>query len=183
MECEEWPVGVFARSATAMVPPADRLIHALKYEGWRGISQILGARMAGALPPSWSADLIVPIPTTPGRLRDRGFNPAQRLAQALADRVQLPLHQALCRPREAPRQVGLPPDQRSANVREAFSPAPGFSPSLRDKKVILVDDVLTTGATAIEAARTLGSMGVSSVLILTFARALPQRADQFRRAS
>ncbi len=166
-----------------MTSPGDRLVYAFKYEGWQRISGLLGRRLAQALPPDWSADAIVPVPTTPGRLRSRGFNPAERLSQALAEVLRVPVIEALCRPLEAPRQVGLPPDLRSANVRHAFSPDPGFSTSIRDKKVILVDDVLTTGATAIEAARTLGSMGASSVLILTFARALPQRPDEFRQAS
>ena len=166
-----------------MITPGDRLVHAFKYEGWEQISGLLGRRLAQTVPSDWNGDAIAPVPTTPRRLRERGFNPAERLARALGSVLGLPVIEALCRPREAPRQVGLPPDQRSANVRDAFSPDPGFSTSIRDQKVILVDDVLTTGATAIEAARTLGSMGASSVLILTFARALPQRPDEFRQAS
>ena len=128
----------------------------------------------GGAPPF---DMVVPIPTTPGRLRRRGFNPAGLLARGVADALGIPFLEALTRPAEAPRQVGLPPSERAANVRDAFIvEGDSLDPPL-PPQVLLVDDVLTTGATAAAAAGALARAGVSRVGMLTFARAVPGLPD------
>lgn len=175
--CAQWPPRlVQARSAAVFRPPVPELIHALKYQGWTVAARWMGDRMrrliaadSAAPPPG----VVVPVPTTPRRLRERGFNPAELLAREVARGLGIPLADALTRPRESPRQVGLPPSRRAANVRGVFVPRSGPEGSLPQPNVLLVDDVLTTGATAAEAARVLEGCGARSVSLLTFARALP----------
>lgn len=113
------------------------------------------------------ADLIVPVPLHPRRLRERGFNQALLLAQAFTG---LPLaRELLVRVRHTPPQTTLKnPKERRENVRGAFAvPRPEL---VRGKKVLLVDDVFTTGATVRECARTLRRAGAREVLVLTVAR-------------
>jgi predicted amidophosphoribosyltransferase len=124
----------------------------------------------GGIPP---VDWIVPVPTTPGRLKERGFNPARRLAEGLGEALGIPVVDALGRPAEAPRQVGLPPSQRAANVKTAFIVEGVAADAPRPPQVLLVDDVLTTGATVAAAAESLSRAGMAWVGVLTFARAAP----------
>lgn len=169
----------------AFKPPVPALVHAFKYRGWTSLAPFLGTRMArlvtleaGGDPP----DVVVPVPTTPKRLRERGFNPASLLAEAVARAAEIPLAEGLSRPREAPRQVGLPPSERAANVRGAFVPRGPRAGALQHQHVLLVDDVLTTGATGAEAARAAEACGARTVSLVTFARALPQDPDTYGHA-
>lgn len=174
--CETLPdILVRIRSAVALHPPAGELVHALKYEGWTGVGDLLVSRMTPLVPVDAAA--LVPVPSPPGRERRRGYNPARVLAAEIAERSGIPLLDALLRPRESPRQVGLSPDRRATNVRGVFVPAPGDSRAVRGAHIVLVDDVLTTGATASEAALTLGGSGASAVTLVTFARAVPALPD------
>jgi len=116
---------------------------------------------------------VVPVPTTPRRIRRRGYNQARLLASSVAERLGLDLSEALERNREGATQVALHPSQRRANVRSAFQAREEALPVLRGVHVLLVDDVLTTGATAVAAATELILAGVSEVTLLTYARALP----------
>lgn len=175
--CEAWPAElVAARSATLFDGPAAALVHALKYEGWTSLASFLGERMCrsvsdGRVDPFAA---VVPVPSTPGRVRERGFNPARLLADEVSQRLRIPLADALLRVREGPRQIGLPPSQRAANVRDAFVPNGASSGPLLPEHVLLVDDVLTTGATGVEAAKAAAAIGARRVTLLTFARALPE---------
>ncbi len=117
--------------------------------------------------------LITPIPTTRRRARKRGYNQAKLLAEAIADRVDMPLVDALERRLGGPTQVGLHPAERRANVRRAFTVRAEARATLKGARVLLVDDVLTTGSTAMEAARPLVQAGATQVFLSTFARALP----------
>ena len=99
--------------------------------------------------------LIAPIPTTRRRARTRGYNQAALLAEAVADRVDKRLVEALERRRGGSTQVGLHPAERRANVRRAFTVRADARATLKGARVLLVDDVLTTGSTAMEAARPL----------------------------
>lgn len=175
--CAEWPEVLFrARSVTGFEPPVPALVHAFKYQGWTSLAPWMGARMgrAAALEPGGDPPgIVVPVPTTPRRLRSRGFNPAALLAQGVARHLRIPMAEALRRPRESPRQVGLPPSGRAANVRGAFVPDGPLSGALNHQHVLVVDDVLTTGATGAEAARAAESCGARTVSLVTFARALP----------
>jgi ComF family protein len=119
-----------------------------------------GAELAEA------ADLLAPVPLHPKRLKARGFNQALLLAQAFPDK---PLaREALVRVRHTRPQVGLNPKERRDNVKGAFAvPDPA---QVRGKNVLLVDDLLTTGATVKECARVLIKAGAKRVELLTVGR-------------
>jgi ComF family protein len=155
-------------------PPADALVHALKYGGWRALAAPLGERMARVCPPPTGA-LVVPVPTTAARARVRGYNQAEVLARVYAGAARVPLLDALERAREGPSQVALAPDQRRRNVEGAFAVRAGARGALAGRVVALIDDVLTTGATAGAAAEALERAGTAGVTVITLARALPGR--------
>jgi len=125
--------------------------------------------------------LIAPIPTTRRRARTRGYNQAALLAEAVADRVDTRLVEALERRRGGSTQVGLHPAERRANVRRAFTVRAEARATLKGARVLLVDDVLTTGSTAMEAARPLVQAGATQVFLSTFARALPYWNNPLKR--
>jgi len=160
-----------------MEPPADALVHGLKYEGWRGLAPEMAEAMVEALEPSLrrAASLVTPVPTTGARLRLRGYNQARLLAEGVAERLGIPLAETLVRTRGGPTQVSLSPSLRRANVEGAFRAEVPPGTRLSGAHVVLVDDVLTTGATAAQAASALGESGVAEVTVLAFARALPSR--------
>lgn len=173
LECLRWPSALHAaRSAVILEPPADALVHALKYGGWQTLAGAMGRRMARVRLPVGPRPLLVPVPTTPRRRRARGYNQARVLAQAVADVTGFPLVDALERP-EGRTQVRLTPRERRANVEGSFRLSSPDCSRIRGREVILVDDVLTTGATAFSAAGTLVAGGAGRVVLLTFARALP----------
>ena len=180
LECAEWPeILRSARAAVIMEPPADALVHALKYGGWRGLGELMGHRMVAATSPSPGNQVVVPIPTTPRRRRGRGYNQARVLAETVARGLGAPLVDALHRPRGGT-QVKLGPLERRKNVESSFHVLPSARSRIQRSEVILIDDVLTTGATAVSAARILGEYGAGSVRLLTFARALPFGAEKLR---
>ena len=116
-----------------------------------------------------SVSLVIPVPLHPGRLQHREFNQALLLADRIADRLGLPLSfEQLVRVRATRPQTELDRKERARNVRRAFAvrqPA-----GLEGQQVLLVDDVLTTGATVNECAKVLRRAGVESVTVLTLAR-------------
>jgi ComF family protein len=171
-------------------PPADDLVHALKYEGWGELADLMGQAVARLEPPEGAAGLggtrvggaapgvrshavVVPVPTTARRRRRRGYNQAELLAKRVASARGLPLVEALARTSEGVSQTALTPAARRENVRGVFSPVRGAAAPVAAAHVLLVDDVLTTGATAGEAASALAGAGAASVTLLAFARALP----------
>ncbi len=173
-ECERWPAALrAARSACLLLPPADRIVHQLKYRGWRALAQPMAERMARVfLPPDVAeARLVVPVPTTAARRRVRGYNQAGLLAAAFAAATGRQLVEALERSTATSSQIALQPAERGANVTGAFRVATGMERAVHEAGILLVDDVLTTGATAGECARVLVGAGARFVSILTFARA------------
>ena len=122
-----------------------------------------------------SAAVVVPMATTPGRERERGYNQAALLARAYASALDLEYVEALRRRAGAVSQVSLRPSERRANVRNAFRIRSPAVARVAGRQVLLIDDVLTTGATACEAADTLERGGATGVTVVTFARALPDR--------
>ncbi len=176
-ECLEWPgVLVEARAGTELNPAAHRLVHALKYQGWRRAAGPMARVMADRLSDLPQDLLLVPVPTTPQRLRKRGYNQARLLAEALAQRLDRPCVDALERRGSGPSQVALHPSQRRTNVNHVFEAS--RAPQVAGRPVLLVDDVLTTGATACAAARVLEEARASRVLLIVFARALTDRDQQ-----
>lgn len=178
-ECRTWPVAIrAARSAVLLHPPADRIVHQLKYRGWHALAGFMAETMARVrLPPDVhrEAHLVVPVPTTARRAAQRGYNQAALLAGAYARLTGRALEELLLRGRSAGSQTNLQPAARRANVAGAFRAAEGAGRTLQGAHVLLVDDVLTTGATAGECARVLVQEGARCVSILTFARALDAR--------
>ena len=176
-ECAGWGSEITAASfAVVLRPPANALVHGLKYDGWSGLAKLMGERMArSAIPRELESEgfLITPIPTTRRRARTRGYNQSGLLAEAVADQVHMPLIDALERRDGGSTQVGLHPAERRANVKRAFTVRADARATLTGARVLLVDDVLTTGSTAMEAARPLLQAGVTQVFLSTFARALP----------
>lgn len=178
-ECEAWP-GLIrsARSAALLLPPADDLVHALKYGGWPEAAEEMARRMVGLLPrPDLGGrTLLVPVATTPERARRRGYNQAEILALALARRGGGTMCRGLVRTRASGSQVALHRDERMANVSGAFECVSGaFSGVSPLDRVVLVDDVLTTGATASAAAMALEEGGLRAIHLVTYGRALPER--------
>jgi ComF family protein len=177
-ECSDWPAGLRgARASALLVPPADALVHSLKYGGWPELADDLAERMARVpLPgiPGLAGSTLVPVPTTRARLRARGYNQAGALARSLARLTGANVVEALERKDGGGSQVALHRGERRANVQGAFTLGSTSAKELEGTDVVLVDDVLTTGATASEAAGALCEGGVRSVTLLTFARALPE---------
>ena len=149
--------------------PLDKLIQSFKYGHRLALAAYLGRELA-RLAPDVAADLIVPLPLHPSRLRERGFNQALELARPVAATLGLPLDSRICtRIRHTPAQACLPWKKREQNIRGAFHCARDLS----DRRILLVDDVMTTGASLDECARTLKLHGASEVVLLVVARTLP----------
>lgn len=179
-ECADWPPAlVGARTAALMADPADQLVHGLKYGGWTGLASFMASRMVREIrhEPLPEATVVVPVPSTPERIRERGFNQAELLAQGVAEGLNRPLVRGLVRVGFGRTQVALHRSERRANVQGAFRPAKEGAEGMRNRSVLLVDDVLTTGSTACAAAEAAVEAGALEVLLLTFARALPGAAD------
>lgn len=177
--CQTLPPWLRAvRSACLFDAAARDLVHALKFGGWRIAAPILGERMAAmALPLEVSEEvrLVVPVPLSGVRLRERGYNQAALLARDLAARLGWRCEDGLLlRARATARQATLHPDQRRANVAGAFRVRNGGEGVVRREHVLVVDDVWTTGATALACAATLIASGARAVSVATFARALPE---------
>ncbi len=145
-----------------------RLVHAFKFGGWDILAAPAGRRLAQTARRDGLAgevDAIVPVVSTRGRNRERGFDPAVLLARETAFRLSLPVRPLLRRVRDTAPQSGLPKDRREENIAGVFAsrPAAGL-------KLLLLDDVMTTGATAAAAARALRQAGAKSVRLLVLAR-------------
>ena len=150
--------------------PVKHLIHALKFNQKLYVARVLGELMAehcaqqGARP-----DVIIPVPLHTGRLRERGFNQALELARPIAARLNIPINVHTCvRTRRTAAQSDLPADQRAKNIKGAFE----LKEQLQVRRVAIIDDVMTTGATVDELARTLIAHGVEDVHIWVCARAI-----------
>ncbi|MSR21172.1 MAG: ComF family protein [Gemmatimonadetes bacterium] len=151
-------------------------MHALKYEGWPELASMMGREVARLDLPPGTLDgpcVVVPVPTTARRRRTRGYNQAELLAENVAGPLGLPFCRALVRVSEGRSQTALTPTERRENVRGVFAPASPPDPRVAGAHVLLVDNVLTTGATASEAASALVDLGARAVTLLAFARALP----------
>ena len=166
------PAFALARAAGRYDGSLRAILHAFKYQRRRLLAEPLGALMRTA-----GADLLagvdaaVPVPLHPLRAWQRGFNQADDLASAL----RLPVWRVLRRRRHDPPQADLPAARRHGNVRGAFALRRWPAQALRRASVVLVDDVMTTGATINACASELRDAGVRSVYVLTAARAVAAR--------
>jgi ComF family protein len=118
------------------------------------------------------ADMLVPVPLNRWRLLRRRFNQAALLARELGRQTGLPYEpQIVTRPRRTRTQVGLKPEERRRNVSGAFAIASGQEARITGRNIVLIDDVITTGATIEAIAKTLKSSGAARVDALALARA------------
>ncbi len=167
-------VGIYERGLMA-------LVHQLKYRGRLALVPAMAHMLGTTYRRHWHSnpvDLMLPVPLHSRRLRRRGFNQADLLLRAWLEstggEAGLPkperCGQALVRTRATPPQTGLNRRERRRNIRGAFRVVAPHE--IQKKRLLLVDDVFTTGATVEEAARVLLAAGARSVDVLTFARTL-----------
>jgi ComF family protein len=160
-----------------------RLVHLLKYEQLRPAANILGAKLAEVLRRADFADecpaLVIPVPLHPSKRRQRGFNQSELIARSAVkhlDRSRFELHKNnLRRTRATTSQTGLTSHQRRENVRGAFLVT--AAARVKDRNVVIVDDVYTTGTTLNECARVLRAAGASQVIVATVARVYREVAE------
>ena len=145
--------------------PADRVVLGFKYGGHAGVARLWATQMASRLK---AVDVVVPMPMHPSRLAERGENPAEVMAWELCRR--LPGRPRLLRctkTRQTARQQGLDREGRLANVAGAYR----IDVRLDGMRVLLVDDVLTTGASLLELAKAARAAGAATVAATAMARA------------
>ncbi|NOZ52173.1 MAG: ComF family protein [Gammaproteobacteria bacterium] len=152
-------------------PPLDRLIQQLKFNNKLSYAQLLGSLMVTDIarnngePP----ELIIPVPLHPQRLRQRGFNQALEIARPIAKQLAIPMDTNSCqRTKATTEQSSLSAQQRADNIKGAFT----ISADISAEHVVIVDDVMTTGNTVSELARTIKKTGVHRVDVWVCARAL-----------
>jgi ComF family protein len=173
-----------------------KMIHLLKYAGVFPAAKVLGrivAEAMGGLEPLFGEGtiLVIPVPLHKSKRRQRGFNQAETIAKAAlkfypASRFRL-ANNILLRKRDTESQIGMSSHQRRENMRGAFAVARAdevndrVGDRVRDNEVLLVDDVLTTGATAAECARVLLKAGACKVWVATAARTLKLASNEDNR--
>ncbi len=168
--CGDWPEGVLsaARFTYPYRRPVSGMIRRMKYGGVARMADWMARAMEQTvrreLPPG-AVDAVVPVPMHPARLRVRGVNQAAVLARALAGRLGVPAVEALRRTRDAAQQARLTGAARRLNLDGAFA----ASADVRGRRLLLVDDVLTTGATALACARALRAAGAADVWFIALA--------------
>ena len=158
-----------ARAALAYDDGVAVLVHAWKEHGLRRLANTV-ANVVVAEVAAPRADVVTFVPPDPERVLKRGHHPAERLAAAIAERWEVPLAPLLRRPRAAPRQRGASLAARRRNVADAF-----VATAAGPRRICLVDDVYTTGATASAAASVLKQAGARRVDVVTLARAIRGR--------
>ncbi len=175
--CALLPPFVRAARSLCWVPDdaSSAILSALKYHGWPAVADGIGERLVRL---GWPPDVVqeraafVPVPLAPVKERTRGYNQAEVLAAAVARRWGIPVwRDALVRTRATPSQTRLTPGERLANVHGAFLANAAYAERLRGRHLILVDDVLTTGATLNACANALFAAGTRTMSYLTFGRA------------
>jgi ComF family protein len=151
-----------------------KLIHLYKYGKVKTLARPLSGLLAQALPRDEAFDAAVPVPLYWRRRLQRGFNQAELLARGLSRRTGIPVVRALGRLRPTPAQAGLSNSARRQNVSQAFR-----AHGVQGKRILLIDDVMTTGATAASCAAALKQAGARRVSLLTVAR-VDRRMEAWR---
>jgi len=154
-----------------------KIIHDMKYRGryrlTREFGKILGEKILGSKP-LWNADMIIPVPLHKLKKSERGYNQAERISKGMADVMRIPGNsKVMKRIKYTATQTNLSMRRRKQNIKGAFELRdPGF---VKGKKIILVDDVLTTGATIVECAKLLYTAGAETVFAASLAKTLAKR--------
>ncbi len=167
----EVPLYKEARAWAIFQPPLQDAIHKLKYRNDIGLADAFAVQLDPVLTKTgWKVDLVVPVPLDERRQKKRGYNQAALLARCLAARAGLTFNgKALMRTKDTRSQVGLTRGERRENVRDAFL---GIAKIVDQLTVLLVDDVITTGATLNACSKALIEAGASEVYALTLARSV-----------
>jgi ComF family protein len=165
----------FARAVAALAYayPWDALVSAFKFHAALALAPALADRLAAAFERRVASrpDMLLPVPLGPARMRERGYNQAWELARRVARHLGCRADaRLLLRIRDTPQQLALPRARRAANVRGAFLVEPRRAAELRGLDVALIDDVMTTGATAGEIAGVLAQAGAARVRVWVLAR-------------
>jgi ComF family protein len=166
------------RSAAYYTGPLAQAIKRFKYDCqmvlWRPLGRLMVESLSNgaAAVDADTTDLICPVPLHASRLRERGFNQSELLGEVVAEAIGRPIKLLLERTRPTLPQVDLPAQSRAANVRDAFGPR--LQEVIAEQRVLLIDDLFTTGATLAECARVLRRAGAADVRVLTLARPLPR---------
>ena len=166
------PEGLEAGFAVFYYEESKEAIWRFKFHGAYRMGEDFGRLMAEKAGKAGSLDLakaqvVIPVPVHRQRLRLRGFNQAALLARPVAAVLKVPMSETLCRIRHTKAQMTLGDQQRQENVHHAFAVV--RPEEVRDKRVLLIDDIYTTGATASSCALALRQAGASSVSVLALA--------------
>lgn len=164
-----------ARAAVAFGGIARQMVHGLKYADRTDLAPWMARWMARAGKELLDeADVLTPVPLHRGRFFARRFNQAAELARALSQLTGVPFDAGLvARVKVTRQQVGLGQRQREDNVRGAFRVPPEAEIRVTGKRIVVIDDVYTTGATVCAVARSLRKAGAAEISVLTYARVLP----------
>jgi ComF family protein len=165
-----------ARAAVHYDDIARTLVHALKYGDRLDLAPTLGRWMVQAGAPLLAeADALVPVPLHWRRLWWRRFNQSAALAEVIGARAKLPVAHALARVKATRQQVGLTASERALNVQGAFRVPEAARADVKGHRLVIVDDVLTSGATIDACSRALLRAGADTVDVLVFARVVDGR--------
>ncbi|HEY8423552.1 MAG TPA: ComF family protein [Clostridia bacterium] len=170
-DCKTYkPHYIYARSVLIFEGNAQKLIHGLKYGNKKYLAEPLGQMMSDYFSKlNWNIDLIVPAPMSQERLKERGYNQALLLAQIVAKNHNLPINDdILHKIKNTPYQARLTRKERFEQVKGAFCVTDNND--IKGKNILLIDDVMTTGATCDELSRTLLKNGANEVYVLTLAQ-------------
>lgn len=152
---------------------SGRMVQRLKYNGAKYIAKIFADAIE--LPKEWKPDALVPVPLYYKKLWKRGYNQSEIIARKLSERLDIPLEpDYLMKIRDTDAQVGLTEAARKSNLRFAFS----ADPAVKDKKILLIDDVCTTGSTLSECAEELKRHGASKVWAATVCAVRPDTPEE-----
>ena len=165
--CRDWPAYLVANySALPYDCNFRQVVLDFKYRNRPWLAQALAEILLPLVPTE--AEIIIPVPLHPNRLRQRGFNQSALLAQALAELTALPTSETiLLRTLDTPHQTGLSRSKRQQNLQHAFNAY--NNSNIKGRHVLLIDDVLTTGTTIAQCAKTLHQAGARQISALTIA--------------
>lgn len=160
----------YGRAFALYVPPVDKMIHHLKYLGKTKLANFWGIGMAGVLKNDFylrNADFLTPVPLFWWKHLRRGYNQAELLSKIISLESSIPILDCLVRTKNTRTQTRLDHKKRKENVKGAFKLKKGIT--LRDKKIIIIDDVMTSGATIKECAKVLKDAGAKEIYSLVAA--------------
>lgn len=155
-------------AATVFEPPISNLIHAYKYQGITGLAATAADLMWQAIPFP-PADVLTTVPTHPSKVRHRGFNHTELFAQHLAQRLSLPYQPLLVKTKPSQAQASLTDRQARLNPNHFHFATHIPPPDIAGRRILLVDDVITTGSTVAAAAEVLKQLGAIEVTAVALA--------------